>query len=92
MINVIALLRAPLLMHVSRCSEFQQKFGLAQSNKKVSKIKNHRVSLLSQHICLSSRARVLTERTVAVQCVLCSLFARRARTQGYTGLATRKSL
>jgi hypothetical protein len=38
--------------------------------------------LLSQHICLFLRARVLTERTD-----LCSLFARRRRTQGYTGLA-----
>jgi hypothetical protein len=41
--------------------------------------------LLSQYICLFSRVRVLTERTDLV----CSLFARRARTQEYTGLAKR---
>ena len=41
--------------------------------------------LLSQYICLFLCARVLTERTNG----LCSLFARRARTQGYIGLASK---
>ena len=40
--------------------------------------------LLSQHICLFLRAR-RPDGTNG----LCSLFARRARTQGYTGLASK---
>ena len=39
--------------------------------------------LLNQHICLFLRAR--PDGTNG----LCSLFARRARTQGYTGLASK---